>query len=236
MYTLEDLRPWLDSLAAACSDPVMYGFSDIGDFLPEALRPFPRAITLAVRLDDDLVDSIEHGPHAAYYAEYSRINALLNELSENTAAHLQQEGYAAHWIPSSTRVDFENILGEFPHKTGAVRAGLGWIGRSSMLITRDFGPRVRLGTVLTDLPLAPEEAAKPLDRSYCGSCAKCVTACPVKAVKGEVWTPGLERDRMLDVLACDNWKKDNFPQFKGMVCGICVSVCPYGKKRRKKVA
>ena len=85
MQTLEDLRPWMDSLAAACTDTVVYGFSDIGELLPQKLRAFPRAVTLGVGLDDALIDSIEKGPHAAYYAEYTRVNALLNELSERTA-------------------------------------------------------------------------------------------------------------------------------------------------------
>ncbi len=227
MRNLDDLRPFMDELAASCSNPMSYGFSDLDGLLPEALRAYPRAVTLALRLDDALIDSIRGGPHAAYYAEYKRVNALLDDLSGRIVEDLRSAGHAAHAIASAQRVDFVNILGEFPHKTGAVRSGLGWIGRSSLLVTRAYGPRLRLGTVLTDLALGtvPEATQRP----FCGSCALCVEACPAGAIKGEAWQPGLERSALLDAKGCEDWKKEHYPQFDGMICGICVAVCPHGR-------
>ena len=67
----------------------------------------------------------------------------------------------------------------FPHKTAATRAGLGWVGRHCQLITRRFGSWVRLGTIFNhiELPCGP-----PIERNFCGHCKLCVEACPAKAL------------------------------------------------------
>jgi epoxyqueuosine reductase QueG len=60
---------------------------------------------------------------------------------------------------------------------------------------------------------------------------RCVKACPAKALVGNSWFPGLAREEILDVQACDKWKKKHYPQFhNGHNCGICSAVCPYGSK------
>lgn len=233
MRDLAMLRPWLDSLLATCADEVRYGFSDIGSLLPEPLQAYPRAITLALRMDDAMMDSIAAGPHAAYYAEYGRANVMLNQLSQRIAGHLESEGHSAHPIASSKRVDFKHILGEFPHKTGAVHSGLGWIGRSSLLISKDFGPRVRLGTVLTNVPLGTPSAVPAL-KTHCGSCSRCVEACPAQAITGAAWQPGRPRKELMDAKTCDDWKIKHYPEFSGMVCGVCVSVCPHGQQKKSR--
>ena len=232
MQNLTILRPWIDSLLKNCSDAVEYGFSDIGELLPDSLKAYPRAVTLVLRMDDAMMDSIATGPHAAYYAEYGRVNALLNELTQAIAGRLESYGHLAHPVASSKRVDFEHILGEFPHKTGAVHAGLGWIGRSSLLITKAFGPRVRLGTVLTSAPLGSASAIPAL-KARCGSCSRCVEACPAQAITGTIWQPGIARKELINAKTCDDWKIKHYSLFNGMVCGICVSVCPHGQKKKK---
>ena len=230
--SLSDLRSWLGSEIASGDAEIIYGFAELGTLLPENLRDTPRGISFAVRMDDALMDSIRTGPHAVYYAEYSRVNALINALSEKIAMRIREAGHTATWVHSSERVDFVNIAGAFPHKTGAVKAGLGWIGRSCQLVTRDFGPRVRLGTVLTDMPLGEEEVVRM--RSYCGTCRRCVEACPVGALTGGEWSEKGKRDDLLDARSCDNWKKEHYAEFNGMVCGICTSACPHGKARPRE--
>lgn len=232
MHDLTTLRPWLDSVMATCADEVHYGFSSIGEFLPETLKAYPRAVTLVLHMDDAIMDSIATGPHAEYYAEYGRVNSVLDELSRTIAERLESESYEAHPVASSKRIDYKNILGEFPHKTGAVLAGLGWIGRSSLLISKAFGPRVRLGTVLTNAPLGSSSGVPSL-KSRCGSCARCVEACPAQAITGAPWRPGMPRKELINAKTCEDWKMKHYSQFDGMVCGICVSVCPYGQKKKK---
>ncbi|MDR3176279.1 MAG: hypothetical protein LBU06_07090 [Desulfovibrio sp.] len=232
MSSLSDLRPELDGLVSGHGETIIYGLSDLGSVLPSALEKTPRAVSFAVRMGDELMDSVREGPHSRYLAEYTRVNALINEIAGKMTELFRLSGCAARYIHSSQRVDEVNIAGEFPHKTAAVFAGLGWIGRNCQLVTRAFGPRVRLGTVLTDMALG-EEAPNHL-RFHCGSCRRCVDACPASALTGGDWTEGVERSVLLNAKRCDEWKKEHYAAFSGNVCGICTSACPQGSARRKE--
>jgi epoxyqueuosine reductase len=175
---------------------------------------------------------IQHGPNQAYADEYARVNELINELANKLSAELKDRGFRNRALAASDRTDTINIKGDFPHKTAATRAGLGWIGRHCQLITRRFGPWVRLGTVFIDMELS---CGPPAEREHCGSCTSCVDACPAGALMGAAWYTGIPREEILDVNACERWKKDNYYQFhKGHNCGICSAVCPYGLKILKK--
>jgi epoxyqueuosine reductase len=102
------------------------------------------------------------------------------------------------------------------------------VGKNCQLITKKWGPWIRLDTVLTDVPLPP---AKPMEKSLCGKCMKCVESCPAGALKGGLWSPGVARDVILDAWACDKYKKTHFMSFHGgHNCGICTQACPIGRK------
>ncbi|NTV43927.1 MAG: epoxyqueuosine reductase, partial [Syntrophobacteraceae bacterium] len=170
--------------------------------------------------------SIQNGPNQAYADQYAKVNNHINELSAALAAEIQLRGFRSKPMAASDRTDTVNIKGDFPHKTAATRAGLGWVGRHCQLITRPFGSWIRLGTVFTDveIPCGP-----PIERNFCGRCTRCVDACPARALKGNAWYPGIPREELLDVQACDQWKKEHYFQYhKGHACGICSAVCPYG--------
>lgn len=195
-------------------------------------QPFPMAISMAVPMNPRIMDSIQDGPNRSYADEYSRVNARINKISSALAAEIQDRGYHALALAASDRTDKENIKGDFPHKTAATRAGIGWIGRHCQLITREFGPWVRLGTVFTDMPMP---GGAQITRGFCGKCVRCVEACPARAIKGKAWQPGIAREAMLDVRLCDRWKKENYFQYhNGHNCGICAAVCPYGAKTLKR--
>ncbi|MDR1490998.1 MAG: hypothetical protein LBS65_11105 [Desulfovibrio sp.] len=232
MKKLSDLRPEFDGLVSCHGETIIYGLADLSPVLPPALGKTPRAVSFAVRMEDELMDSIKEGPHSRYLAEYTRVNAMINALAEKMTELFRLEGCAARYIHSSQRVDEVNIAGEFPHKTAAVFAGLGWIGRNCQLVTRAFGPRVRLGTVLTDMELG--EDAPDHMRFRCGSCRRCADACPAGALTGGEWAEGVERSVLLDAKRCDEWKKEHYAAFGGNVCGICTSACPQGSARRKE--
>ncbi len=214
---------------------VLWGAADLQNFstpLDETGHAFPFAISWAIPMNPHIMVSIQNGPNQTYADEYTRVNTLINELSGALAAEIRSRGYRAEPLAASWRTDTVNIKGDFPHKTAATRAGLGWIGLHCQLITRKFGPWVRLGTVFTEmeLPWGP-----PIERNFCGRCKRCVEACPAKALKGILWYPGKPREEILDVKACDQWKKEHYFQYhKGHICGICSSVCPYGLRVLKK--
>lgn len=197
-------------------------------------KNFPFAIAWATPMNPQIMVSISSGPNQQYADEYASVNKRINELSEALSVEIERRGHQSKPLAASDRSDAVNIKGDFPHKTAATSAGLGWIGRHCQLITRPFGPWVRLGTVFTDLALP---CGRPIERNFCGKCKRCVEACPAKALTGNAWQPGLPREEILDVLACDQWKKEHyFDYHKGHNCGICSAVCPYGLKVPKRMS
>lgn len=212
----------------------LWGAADLRDFSTprdEAGQGFPFALSWAVPMNPQIMVSIQNGPNQAYADEYARVNDRINELSVSLAVEIKARGYRSEPLAASDRTDPVNIKGDFPHKTAATRAGLGWIGRHCQLITRPFGSWIRLGTVFTDIALP---CGPTIEKNFCGRCTRCVEACPAKALKGIAWHPGVPREEILDVRACDQWKKEHYSQYhKGHNCGICSAVCPYGLIRLK---
>jgi epoxyqueuosine reductase QueG len=209
----------------------LWGAADLRGFstpVDREGRGFPCALSWAIPIDPQIMASIQSGPNQAYADEYARVNNRINELSAALSVEIRERGFRSKPLAASDRTDTSNIRGDFPHKTAATRAGLGWVGRHCQLVTRPFGPWVRLGTVFTDMELPCGPA---VERDFCGRCRRCVDACPAGALTGNAWHPGLPREEILDALACDQWKKDHYPQYhKGHNCGMCAAVCPYGLK------
>ena len=215
----------------------LWGGADLRGFntpLDAGRKPFPRALSLVFAMDPHVMASIANGPNQAYADEYARVNKQINDISDTLAKRIRSGGFQAQPLPASVRSDLVGIQGDFPHKTAATRAGLGWIGRHCQLITRAFGSWIRLGTVFTDMPFCCGTAA---EKSFCGSCMRCVQACPAGALTGKAWHAGLGREQILDAQACDQYKKTHFSAYhKGHNCGICSSVCPYSRKTLKNAA
>ena len=215
----------------------LWGMADLRDFTTPKDASGQRlrfAVCWAIPMNPCIMTGIQRGPNQAYADEYARVNNMINELARLLADEIKNRGFEAHALAASERTDPVNIKGDFPHKTAATRAGLGWIGRHCQLITRKFGSWIRLGTVFSNMALT---AGTPLERNFCGRCMRCVEACPANALTGNAWYPGLRREKILDVMACDRWKKENYFKYhQGHNCGICSAVCPYGQKVLKRQA
>lgn len=192
----------------------------------------PFAVSLAWRLDPDILDEVEHGPTAAYMAEYHRVNRSLLETAHGLADLLRSWGGRAEPVqprgsPDPDVTDW--VDGRvFAHKTAATQAGLGWIGKTALFVSSAHGPRVRLVTVFTDVPLP---VGRPVTESRCGSCVVCVEACPAGAGRDSLWRPGMPRDELLDFYACQAQNASNIGMV-GDICGVCVAVCPRGRRGR----
>jgi len=202
------------------------GFSNVSGKLPEQLKKYPNAITFGIRLSDAIIDEIEDKPTFTYFNHYRSLNTLIDQIALRTLLFIQDNGYMAYTIGASQSVPLasEPYSGVFPHKTGAVLAGLGWIGKNGLFIHKDFGPRVRLGTILTNMELPYENKVL---KSKCSSCNKCVNACPAFALTGNEWEIGTERDYIVDAKACSEYMNQKFKHIgRGSVCGICIKVCP----------
>lgn len=190
------------------------------------LRKYSRAISIGIRLSDEIVNGIDKGPTLEYANHYREINNKLDSLTAPLVQELSEKGYRARAIPASKRYSQKDLAAEFPHKTAAILSGLGWIGKSALLISFNHGPRVRFGTVLTDAPL---KADNPQKISNCRSCRACVDACPAQAITGKEWTFGIERKEVFDAFKCLKFLRIQEKKVGETICGICINVCPIGK-------
>lgn len=204
----------------------------------ERVARFPRAVVMGIRLLDDLVDMLEdHSDRAGAslyrHHSYDVVNAALDGMALRVANTIQREGFRTLPIPASKRASDALIAGVFSHKLAAHLAGLGWIGKSCLLVTPDHGPRVRWITVLTDAPIAP--TGTPM-RPRCGDCTACVDICPVHAFTGRLFCEDEPRKARFDAAACDRYFKELEAGSGPVVCGLCLFVCPHGRTGRYRPA
>lgn len=184
------------------------------------------AVSVVVRLSDAVVDEITDEPTHTYFHHYRTVSAMIDQLLLKAGLFLQKEGFRYITVAASQSVNKNgwNYCGRYSHKKAACLAGLGTVGKNSLFLHREFGPRVRLGTVMTDCPLPCE---KHEVKSVCGSCRLCKDACPANAILGGEWEMGVSREQIFNPAACSEYMKKNFQQIgRGAVCGICMRVCP----------
>ena len=219
----------------------LFGVADLAatqDFVcqqgGEHLRQFPKAISVGIRLLDAIVDGLlRHEDPATiftYRALYNSANSHLDHIALLLAKRIQEEGFLAFPVPASQTIDSEKLIGVISHKLAARSAGLGWIGKSCLLITPEYGPRVRFATILTDAPL---DAGSPIDER-CGDCKECVDTCPVRAFTGVEFDPSQPREARFNAHLCREYGRKREEKLGEGLCGLCVYVCPYGRSSRGK--
>lgn len=215
-------------LSSAGAD--LIGFADISS-LPKRMRgSMTRAISIAAKVDPSVVSELADGPTQRYWREYDRLNTLLVQLCKIGVDILRRSGAEAMAIEATkAKVDEVTLSERLPHKAVATRAGLGWIGKSALLITPKFGPAVRLGSVLTD---ADFETGDPVNTSNCGKCRECVEKCPAQAIVGANWELGTARESIYDAFACRKKVRAMTNQRKIVptICGICINACPWTQR------
>ncbi len=172
-------------------------------------------ISIGIRLSGRILDTVVNEPTKIYAFHYKRVNSLLDWIAIKLANFIQDSGYSALPIPASHVEDWQNQRGAVSHKMVGHLAGLGFIGRSALLVNPKYGAQVRYASILTDFPL---KAAEP-DNSDCGECCACIAVCPVKAVRKDV--------KDFNMAACRELLKTfaNKPGIGHSICGICVKVC-----------
>ena len=187
--------------------------------MPEGVK---YAIVGAIEMDElGIAMSPEAPAGAATGTGYSRMAFVSATLAE----FIRNLGYTA--VPAGNNVGLSVPM--------AIDAGLGQLGRHGLLITPEYGPRVRLFKVFTDLPLAPD---RPVDfgvTRFCRGCKMCAEACEVDAIsfKDDAdWEPATRSSSpgalkwYVDAEKCFEYWCDN-----GMDCSTCISVCPYTRGR-----
>ena len=203
----------------------LVGFSNIGESPIEKQPNLTYAITIVYKLSDAVLKTIENRPSMAYFQHYRAVNAKLDSLCLDAIRFIENQGYNAFPIAASqsTNDDKSAYRGIFAHKTGACLSGLGYIGKNALLYTKEFGSKVRLATVLTDMPL---ERQREIIKGGCGDCDICKKACPAGAISGINYEVGMNRDDFFSAEKCSNNMKTYKDIGRGAVCGICIKVCP----------
>lgn len=186
------------------------------------------AFSIAVKLSDAVLRSIDGAPSYMYFQHYRTANALLDSIAFRLANKIETLGYNAFPVAASQSLGKNNpYVGVVPHKTVAVKAGLGFVGKSGLFLSEEYGSRIRLATVLTDMPL---ENTRPIIENGCGDCTVCMRACPAGAIFGVV--PTTDGERNFDPEKCSKYMKEHFQDVgRGSVCGVCIKVCPKNQLR-----
>ncbi len=167
---IQRVREWGADLVGVADTSRLEGIETRPENL---LEGWPRAVSMGVRLAGGVMDSVTHGPTELYSQHYQRVNALLDDIATRLTGWLQAKGAGVLPVPASQILCEKTFVSYLSHKAVAVAAGLGWQGKSLLLVTPKHGPRVRLVTVLTDLDLPPDEPVK----NRCGTCTACADAC-----------------------------------------------------------
>ncbi len=207
----------------------LFGVADLRSFKKEEILLPPSlmdklsyGISVGFHLSDAILEEILNQPTPLYFHHYQRVNILLDTVGLIVTSAIQDLGYQAMSIPASQIVDWKTQKGHLSHKHVASAAGLGWIGRNNLLVNEKFGSRIRLVTVLTDLPLV----ISPPSIKDCGSCLNCLSVCPAGAIK--------VRQEEFDHLRCYEQLRTfaKTLHFSHNICGVCVKACR-GQERRK---
>jgi epoxyqueuosine reductase QueG len=196
---------------------------------PDLLAPYTRAVSIAVKLPSAVFEQLDDRPTPLYAQVYLNANALLDQIALRLSSWIEKHGGIAAPIPASQPLDMVNLTAHLSAKAVANAAGLGWQGKSLLIVTPQFGPRVRFATILTNLPLTPD---KPI-KNRCGSCTACTNACVAQAIRNvNVEFHYNSRDEALDFQRCADKLVNEFknlPLIEKPICGICIKVCPWGR-------
>lgn len=185
----------------------------------------PEARSAVVTLTNYFHGTSGHGPgvrntgRVAQYAWSSDYHDVLGERLEQLAAAIRELAPGA-----ATRCYVD--AGPVPERELAQQAGLGWIGKNMMLINPDIGSFTFIGVVLTDAELEPDQ---PFEADRCGTCRRCLDACPTQAFTAP---------RDLDARACISYltierrgaaserEREQVGQWI-FGCDVCQDVCPW---------
>ncbi|AKB85266.1 4Fe-4S binding protein [Methanococcoides methylutens] len=186
----------------------------------DVMKDLQSVIILGVSVPRGAFETLPKG-RGEYTNTLMAATATLRIIAFQLAKRIEKEGYMATIAPSEGSeygywyADRETLKGDLSFKYAAYQAGIGNFGMNHLLITKDFGPKVRMTGILTDAPLDTEEKAElPLVNDACSKCLKCIDICPVDALTEE---GVIHREKCAEYM---------FNELGGLRCGLCIKVCP----------
>ena len=150
------------------------------------------------------------GDLLSVHTEY--LNGRLNRGVHELSAYFRRQGYRSLPLPAIAPTDQRFQEGLLSYKHVAELAGMGRIGWHSLLITREFGPRVRLACVVTEAPIEPSPRNF---EDLCSGCGACIGSCPARALQ----PPDGDEAYSINKFSCNAYRQ------AGMTCAVCMKVC-----------
>ena len=199
------------------------------EFWPQSIYPEARTV-IVIGLPVQL-PILETAPSIYYHELYNTVNLLLDEKAYQISNYLIDKGYPSIYLPRDGYGDIEVILEKplafFSHKHAAYLAGLGTFGLNNVLLTPEFGPRVRFTSIFTTAVIEGDPLPK---KSLCTRCMLCAQSCPVKAIATDY--VNLEKSPpLINKIRCATQSKKLRREYRSP-CGICIKVCPVGEDRK----
>lgn len=195
------------------------GIDEVG--FSETDRELPYAVSIVFPLSKYVLSKITDRPTFEYFHHYRTVNAYIDRVLLKLGLEISKKGYLYLCVPASQSTG--EYSSYFSHKSAARASGLGYIGKSCLFISEKYGPAVRLGTLITNMPF---DVGMPVAKD-CGECNICKEKCPAMAIYGINYKEGISRDEMYDARACSEYMKKSFQKIgRGAVCGICIKNCP----------
>lgn len=168
-----------------------------------------------------------------YAGQSIRVGHLYRDwVCSRLVGFLRGQGWDAMEVPRGY-IDPKNRIAHFSFKLAAYEAGLGVYGRSSLLLTPEYGPRVNFGVVLTEAALQPDDRMKGFEP--CENCQACTKMCPIRVIEPDLPPPtGFDRARCVRFINCIKEATEG----EVMLCGYCYNHCPAGQlvKRTLSIA
>lgn len=178
-------------------------------------RGYPTAILIGIILSPEFIYGFSKET-ITVPTEYWEKEECTQELAEWAADFISLKGYKAYAQSDGNIINgcFEEATktSALPHKTIAILSGLGWIGKSNLFVTQEYGSALCMCTVLTNAPLPVENREMLMPK--CGGCTVCKDICPANVIHGTTWKPGINRDLIVDVYHCEG-------------CLKCLVHCPW---------
>ncbi|AWI06258.1 epoxyqueuosine reductase [Clostridium drakei] len=195
------------------------------EFFPQNIWPGTKiVIVLGLQI---FLPMLETTPSVVYSELYNTTNRLLDDMAYKLANYLNKKGHKALFFPRDCYGDISVLVKKpeaaFSHVLAGKYAGLGTIGCNHTLLTKEFGPRVRLVSVFTDAVIPEDEMC---EEELCIKCSICKKCCPTEAFsskEGSIFKMDKEK--------CAKYHAELKGAYK-YPCGVCIKVCPVGEDRK----
>lgn len=200
------------------------------EFWPQNIYPETKTV-IVIGLPVQL-PIVETTPSIYYHELYNTVNSILDSKAYELSEILNQQEFPSIFVPRDAYGDIDILLKKplafFSHRHAAYLAGLGSFGQNNVILTPEYGPRVRFTSIFTSAVIESDTIP---GEDLCTRCLRCIDECPVHAIPS---LPSANKSifpEIIDKISCAKRSKSLRETYENP-CGICIKVCPIGKDRK----